>query len=60
VKPQESRKIIGVKTNTFLDERYGNKSNSQCKDGQDIYHMIKYQLSKDKRHLELFMVVFYT
>jgi hypothetical protein len=30
------------------------KSNSQCKDDQYIYHMIDYQLSKDKRYLELF------
>ena len=28
-----------------------NKSNSQCKDDQNIYHMIEYQLSKDKRYL---------
>jgi hypothetical protein len=30
------------------------ESNSQCKDDQYIYHMIKYQLSKDKKYLELF------
>jgi hypothetical protein len=30
------------------------ESNRQCKDDQYIYHMIKYQLYKDKRYLDLF------
>ena len=32
-----------------------NKGNSQCKDDQYIYHMIEYQLYKDKRYYELIL-----
>jgi hypothetical protein len=35
------------------------KSNSQCKDDQYIYHMMKYQLSKDKRYFELLISRWY-
>jgi hypothetical protein len=35
------------------------KSNSQCKDDQYIYNMINYQLSKDKRYLELLISRWY-
>jgi hypothetical protein len=51
---------MGVKTNTILvgDKAIG--SNSQCKDDQYIYHMIKYQFSKDKGYLELFPGGIYT
>jgi hypothetical protein len=51
---QESRKTMGVKTNTFLTRDKAIESNSQCTDDQYIYHMIKYQLFKDKRYLKLF------
>jgi hypothetical protein len=44
----------------FLAKDKAIESNSQYKDDQYIYHMIQYQLSKDKRYLELFPVVFYT
>jgi len=39
----------------FLARDEPNKSNSQCKDDQYIYHMIEYQLSKDKRFYELIL-----
>jgi hypothetical protein len=35
------------------------KNNSQCKDDQYKYHMIKYQLSKDKRYFELLISRWY-
>jgi hypothetical protein len=45
---QESKEIH------FLVRDKTTKSNIQCKDDQYIYHMIEYQLSKDKIYLELF------
>jgi hypothetical protein len=48
---QKSRKTMGVKANTFLARDKAIKSNSQSKDDQYIYHMIEYQLSKEKRYL---------
>jgi hypothetical protein len=57
---QESRKTMGVKANIFLARDKAIKSDSQCKDDQYIYHTIEYQLSKENRYLELFMVVVYT
>jgi hypothetical protein len=51
---QESRKTTWVKINTFLARDKAIESNSKGKDDQYIYHMIEYQLSKDKRYLELF------